>query len=54
MTQNELESIDRLFIDLMKGNRNERLIDKVDRILTRELKCKEIENSFNYIKVNKL
>lgn len=46
MTLNELESIDRLFIDLMKGNRNERLIDKVDRILTRELALKKIESSY--------
>lgn len=47
MTKLELIAIDRLFVDLLKGNRNERLINKVDFILCRELKLKEIEASYN-------
>lgn len=53
MTKDELISIDRLFIDLLKGNRNERLIFKIDRILDRELKLKAIEDSFTFNGINK-
>jgi hypothetical protein len=47
MTLNELTTIDRLITDLLKGNKNIRLIEKVDRILFREFALKKIENLYD-------